>query len=89
MLVVQRDRELHSQQRGDIRGKVLRIEPDGSIPQGNPFGTRVYATGIRNSFGMAFDPETGRLWETENGPGCNDELNLIRRSSSCGMVLSA
>jgi glucose/arabinose dehydrogenase len=71
-----------SQQRGNLRGKILRIAPDGSIPNGNPFGTRVYATGIRNSFGMAFDPETDRLWETENGPGCNDELNLIRRGGN-------
>jgi len=71
-----------SQQRANIRGKILRIKPDGSVPNTNPFGTRVYATGIRNSFGMAFDPETDRLWETENGPGCNDEINLIRRAGN-------
>jgi glucose/arabinose dehydrogenase len=71
-----------SQRRRDLRGKILRIAPDGSIPNTNPFGTRVYATGIRNSFGMAFDPVTGRLWETENGPGCNDEINLIRRGGN-------
>ena len=71
-----------SQQRANLRGKILRIKPDGSVPNTNPFGTRVYATGIRNSFGMAFDPETDRLWETENGPGCNDEINLIRRGGN-------
>jgi len=83
-----------SQQRDNLRGKILRIEPDGSIPNTNPFGTRVYATGIRNSFGMAFDPATGRLWETDNGPGCNDEINLIRKggnyawgpNQSCGSL---
>jgi glucose/arabinose dehydrogenase len=71
-----------SQERANLRGKILRIRPDGSIPNGNPFGTRVYATGIRNSFGMAFDPFTGRPWETDNGPGCNDEINLIRRGGN-------
>jgi aldose sugar dehydrogenase len=67
---------------GNLRGKMLRLRTDGGIPAGNPtFGgkrSRVYAFGIRNSFGFAFDPLTDRLWETENGPGCNDEVNLIR-----------
>ncbi|MCI0636827.1 MAG: PQQ-dependent sugar dehydrogenase [Actinobacteria bacterium] len=59
------------------RGKIIRIEPDGDIPSDNPLDGRLYAYGIRNSFGFAFDPETGDLWETENGPGCNDEVNPI------------
>jgi len=59
------------------RGKILRIEPDGDVPSDNPFDDRVWAFGIRNSFGFAFDPETDSLWETENGPECNDEVNLI------------
>ena len=51
------------------RGKVLRMNPDGTVPSDNPApGSRVYSTGLRNSFGMTFDPETGNLWETENGP---------------------
>ncbi len=66
-----------SQQVTNLRGKVLRVNPDGTIPASNPFGTRIYAFGIRISFGFAFDPETGRPWETENGPSCNDEINLI------------
>ena len=37
----------------------------------------IFAFGIRNSFGFTFDPQTGSLWETENGPECNDEINLI------------
>jgi glucose/arabinose dehydrogenase len=36
---------------------------------------------MRNSFGFTFDPQTGRLWETENGPECNDEINLIPRQT--------
>jgi glucose/arabinose dehydrogenase len=59
------------------RGKILRIEPDGSVPASNPFGSLVWSYGHRNSIGFAFDPQTGRLWESENGPECNDELNRI------------
>lgn len=60
----------------NLRGKVLRLDPDGTPAPGNPFG-RVWAYGIRNSFGFTFDPQTDRLWETQNGPGCNDEINRI------------
>lgn len=67
---------------GNLRGKMLRLNPDGSVPGTNPrIGgrrSRVFAYGIRNSFGFTFDPETDDLWETENGPACNDEINLVR-----------
>jgi glucose/arabinose dehydrogenase len=59
------------------RGKILRMNPDGSVPATNPFGSLVWSYGHRNSFGFGFDPLTGRLWESENGPECNDELNRI------------
>jgi glucose/arabinose dehydrogenase len=59
------------------RGKILRMDPDGSVPATNPFGSLVWSFGHRNSIGFAFDPATGRLWESENGPECNDELNRI------------
>jgi glucose/arabinose dehydrogenase len=51
----------------------------GAPAPGNPgFGDgRIFSFGHRNSFGFAFDPETGNLWETENGPECTDELNLV------------
>jgi glucose/arabinose dehydrogenase len=60
-------------------GKILRMTTSGTVPPGgNPIaGTLIYAYGIRNSFGFTFDPRNGRLWETENGPECNDELNRI------------
>lgn len=69
----------NSQDRSDnLLGKILRMMPTGAAPPDNPFpGSAIFAFGIRNSFGFAFDPKTGRLWETDNGPGCNDELNLI------------
>ena len=74
----------NAQDRHELRGKILRFDPDGTVPRSNPFRSPVWAYGIRNSFGFTFDPETGRLWETENGPECNDEINLIRRGGNYG-----
>lgn len=60
------------------RGKILRMTPRGRRPADNPIGgSRIFVYGIRNSFGFDFDPVTGDLWETENGPSCNDEVNHI------------
>jgi quinoprotein glucose dehydrogenase len=65
----------------NLRGKILRLRADGGVPGDNPLiggdRTRVFAYGLRNSFGFTFDPGTGVLWETENGPTCNDEVNVI------------
>jgi aldose sugar dehydrogenase len=65
-------------------GGVLRITQDGGIvdPDDPIFGEGLplnvyYAMGIRNSFGMDFDPLTGNLWDTENGPVAGDEINLV------------
>jgi glucose/arabinose dehydrogenase len=70
----------NSQDLGNDVGKVLRLKPTGAIPPDNPFaGNPIWAYGIRNSFGFGFDPLTGFLWETENGPTCNDELNRIQK----------
>jgi glucose/arabinose dehydrogenase len=68
----------------NLRGKILRVNPDGSIPANNPFGKRIWAFGIRNSIGFAFDPRNGRLWESENGPSCNDEINRVVRGGNHG-----
>ncbi|HYT29599.1 MAG TPA: PQQ-dependent sugar dehydrogenase [Actinomycetota bacterium] len=58
-------------------GKVLRMTPAGKAPPDDPFpGTPIFTYGLRNSFGFTFDPQTRKLWETENGPECNDEINL-------------
>jgi glucose/arabinose dehydrogenase len=65
-------------------GKMLRMTDAGEIPGDNPFENRIWAYGIRNSFGFAFDPLTGYLWETENGPECNDELNFIEKAENYG-----
>lgn len=59
---------------------IFRITKDGLAAKGNPFGgdmAKYYAYGIRNSFGIDFDPVTGKLWDTENGPWHGDEINLV------------
>ncbi|MDF0680891.1 MAG: PQQ-dependent sugar dehydrogenase [Candidatus Nitrosocosmicus sp.] len=64
-------------------GGVLRVTQDGDIVKGDViFGDEsplnlYYAMGIRNSFGMDFDPVTDNLWDTENGPTAGDEINLV------------
>jgi aldose sugar dehydrogenase len=64
------------------RGGIIRMTPNGDpvsegiIGKGDPLD-RYYAYGIRNSFGIDFDPLTGNLWDSENGPGFGDEINLV------------
>ena len=75
-----------AQDRSRKAGKVLRLNGDGSVPKGNPFGRRnpVWSYGHRNPFGLTQEPGTRRLFETENGPDCDDELNRIRRGRNYG-----
>ncbi len=74
-----------SQQARSLAGKVLRMEEDGSRPSDNPFvNGRAFSIGHRNSFGFTFDPMTGRLWQTENGPECDDEINLVLAGKNYG-----
>lgn len=66
----------------DGRSGILRVtqdgEPVGQGILGDTMPLRLYyAYGIRNSFGLAFDPITGMLWDTENGPQEGDEINLV------------
>jgi glucose/arabinose dehydrogenase len=77
--------DANAQNLGNKAGKFHRMNTDGSAPTDNPIaGSTIWAYGIRNSFGFAFDPRTGFLWETENGPSCNDEVNLIRKGRNYG-----
>jgi glucose/arabinose dehydrogenase len=74
----------------DDTSVILRLNDDGTTPADNPFfalggnAARYYAYGIRNSFGMAFDPETEELWITENGPSSYDEINLVAPGFNSG-----
>lgn len=66
-----------------LRGKVLRLNDDGSVPPDNPFVGRegyrpeIYTLGHRNTLGLIVHPETGEIWQHENGPNGGDELNII------------
>ncbi len=71
-------------------GKIVRIRPDGSVPPDNPFVGRrdakpeIWALGVRNPQGLAFDPATGKLWEQEHGPRGGDEVNIIEKGRNYG-----
>jgi aldose sugar dehydrogenase len=73
----------------DRTSGILRITQDGK-PVGNGILSDTfplnlyYAYGIRNSFGMDFDPVTAKLWNTENGPGFGDEINLVEPGFNSG-----
>ena len=73
----------------DDTGVIFRVNPEnGSPAPDNPFANnennRYYAYGIRNGFGIDFDPITGKLWDTENGPQYGDEINLVEPGFNSG-----
>jgi len=74
-------------------GKIVRIRPDGGIPDDNPFVSQggaareVWSYGHRNIQAAAFDAE-GRLWEIEHGPAGGDELNLVQKGKNYGWPLA-
>jgi glucose/arabinose dehydrogenase len=77
-----------------LAGKILRMNPDGSIPEDNPTeNSYVYSLGHRNPQGIAWHPVTGLLYSTEHGPsgfdgpGGGDEINLIEGGSNYGWPL--
>jgi aldose sugar dehydrogenase len=71
-------------------GKIVRINPDGSVPDDNPFVEQdgklpeIWSYGHRNVQGAAIHPETGKLWETEFGPLGGDELNIPEAGKNYG-----
>jgi len=82
-----RDENL-SQDIKSLAGKVLRINPDGSIPEDNPYkGSPIWSIGHRNIFGMAFD-EKGNLYITENGTHRDDEINAIEKGKNYGWPIA-
>lgn len=81
-------------------GVILRLNDDGSTPTDKPFFAagasiggevgeniqKIFAYGIRNSFGMAFDPLSGNLWDQENGEDAFDEINLVEPGFNSGWI---
>jgi glucose/arabinose dehydrogenase len=71
-------------------GKIVRINPDGSIPDDNPFVGKpdvrpdIWTFGHRNPLGAALDPSSKKLWINEMGPAGGDEINIIERGKNYG-----
>ena len=76
-------------------GKLLRLNDDGSVPADNPFVGQpgylpeIYSLGHRNQLGLAFHPETGLLWASENAPQGGDEVNVIRPGRNYGWPVAS
>jgi aldose sugar dehydrogenase len=83
-----------------LSGVILRLNDDGSTPTDNPFFAtgaavagetganvqRVFAYGLRNTFGIAFDPASGALWDQQNADDAFDELNRVERGMNGGWI---
>ena len=81
-----------------LTGVILRLNPDGTTPRDNPFWKvgaerggqvganlkKIYAYGLRNGFGMSFDPFSGDLWEQENGDDSFSEINRVESGFNSG-----
>ena len=86
--------------RAHFTGVILRLNDDGTAPDDNPFFEagadmggevganiqKIFAYGVRNSFGLAFDPVSGRLWDEQNGDDSFDEMNQVEPGSNLGWV---
>ena len=79
-----------SQKLDMLQGKLVRLDLEGNVPKGNPFvgqaGARpeIWSYGHRNMQGLAFDPRTGKLWQSEHGPRGGDEINLPQPGKNYG-----
>ncbi len=75
----------NAQDLNSLSGKILRLNPDGTIPDDNPFpGSPVFTFGHRNPEGLAFQLDAGQLFSSENGPTGHDELNVIDGGQNYG-----
>ena len=78
---------------GNHVGKILRLTDDGGVPDDNPFvGVQgvlpeIFTYGNRNGYGLAFEPQSGELWEVEIGPMGGDEINVLEPGGNYGWPL--
>jgi aldose sugar dehydrogenase len=87
-----RDQNVKGGPASNLTSSILKITQDGKatntdgiLGDEHPLN-KYYAYGIRNSFGMDFDPVTGNLWDTENGPDYGDEINLVEPGFNSGWL---
>ena len=82
-----------AQEPGNARGKILRLNDDGTPAAGNPFTGQeeyrpeIFSLGHRNQLGLAFNPYTGELWNSEMAPNGGDEVNIILPGRNYGWPL--
>jgi glucose/arabinose dehydrogenase len=85
-----KQRVMDAQDLSKPTGKIHRVNDDGSVPKDNPFVNRpgalptIWSYGHRNPQGLAWDPVTGKLWESEHGPNGGDEINVIEPGKNYG-----
>lgn len=86
----------NAQDFSNVAGCILRIERDGGVPPDNPFVAAddgipdvIWACGVRQGFGLAVHPDTGELYQSENGPSFGDELNWIPKGGNLGWNVGA
>jgi glucose/arabinose dehydrogenase len=78
------------QDRMSLAGKVLRLKDDGTVPPDNPFVGRtnsrpeIFTMGHRNMLGLTVHPDSGAIWESENGPNGGDEINVLQAGRNYG-----
>jgi glucose/arabinose dehydrogenase len=95
LFVTQGDRSItagrmQAQRLDGLLGKIVRLNPDGSIPPDNPFAStagarpEIWSIGHRNIQGAALNPATGELWEVEHGTRGGDEINVSRKGKDYG-----
>lgn len=85
----------NGQDRATHAGSILRLNPDGSVPDDNPFvgnakiEPQIWSYGHRNPQGLYFDPQTNSLWSIEHGPRGGDEINLITKGANYGWPVTS
>ena len=85
----------NGQDRATHAGSILRLNPDGSVPDGNPFvgnakiEPQIWSYGHRNPQGLHFDPQSNSLWSIEHGPRGGDEINLITKGANYGWPVTS
>lgn len=88
------NQRINAQHLNQLQGKILRLTPEGGVPQDNPFvhdrnaKPEIWTYGNRNPQGLAINPWSGALWETEHGPRGGDEVNLPQAGKNYGWPLA-